>query len=207
MWPLTLRCCAAYYGANQATLLWLASWVTLSKQQGIHPNGEKVKTVQAMKEATTVTELRWFLGIGDLLATFVPNMSKTNKPHHDFLSKQNVQAKKFHLCVWCHRHERGWVSPHLQYVAHTSLSQSAKHTLHNTADHVACNKCMISKYQHHTRHMTHSCCVQLGLDTTEPLHPVGALCITTDAIVSSHTPNQPILAAQTRHSHRILISY
>lgn len=59
-------------------------------QSGIHPDPEKVKAIQAMKEPENVTELRRFLGMTTQLSKFTPFLSETTKPLRDLLSTKTM---------------------------------------------------------------------------------------------------------------------
>ena len=57
--------------------------------EGIRPDPQKIKAVQAMQEPTNVTELRRFLGMVNQLLKFIPDMAETTKPLRDLLSSAN----------------------------------------------------------------------------------------------------------------------
>ena len=56
---------------------------------GIKPDPEKVKAITEMKEPTSVTEVRRFLGMANQLSKFTPNLAEKTKPLRDLLSKKN----------------------------------------------------------------------------------------------------------------------
>lgn len=56
---------------------------------GIKPDPEKVKAITEMKEPTSATEVRRFLGMANQLSKFTPNLAEKTKPLRDLLSKKN----------------------------------------------------------------------------------------------------------------------
>lgn len=55
---------------------------------GIRPDAEKVKAIQRMKEPTTVTEVRRFLGMANQMSKFTPELAEKAKPLRDLLAKK-----------------------------------------------------------------------------------------------------------------------
>lgn len=56
---------------------------------GISPDPSKTEAIMKMKEPTTATELRSFLGMLNHLGRFVPQLAERDKPLRDLLSKKN----------------------------------------------------------------------------------------------------------------------
>ena len=56
---------------------------------GIQANPDKVITILNMKEPTTISEVRRFLGMANQLCKFTPTLAEKSKPLRDLLSKQN----------------------------------------------------------------------------------------------------------------------
>ena len=56
---------------------------------GIRPDAEKVKAIQRMKEPTSVTEVRRFLGMANQMSKFTPELAEKAKLLRDLLAKKN----------------------------------------------------------------------------------------------------------------------
>ena len=56
---------------------------------GIRADPDKVNAILHMKDPTTVSEVRRFLGMANQLCKFTPTLAETAKPLRDLLSKQN----------------------------------------------------------------------------------------------------------------------
>lgn len=74
--------------------------------EGMSPDPDKTSAVQKMKEPSTVSELRSFLGMVNQLGKFTPNLSEKDKPLRDLLSTKNM-----------------WYWGHEQQTAFNSLKQ------------------------------------------------------------------------------------
>ena len=57
---------------------------------GIQPDPDKVKAIQKMKEPTSTTEVRRFLGMANQMSKFTAELAEIAKPLRDLLGKRNA---------------------------------------------------------------------------------------------------------------------
>ena len=67
----------------------------LVDSSGIHPDPQKVETIQLMKCPTSPTEVRRLLGMANQLGKSIPSLAKVTKPLRDQLGKFTPSLAEF----------------------------------------------------------------------------------------------------------------
>ena len=71
---------------NQTHIKYLGQLIDMT---GVHPDPDKVWSIQEMKAPTNIRELRQFLGMVNQLSKFSPFLADQSKPLRDLLSTKN----------------------------------------------------------------------------------------------------------------------
>ena len=71
---------------NQTHIKYLGQLIDMT---GVHPDPDKVRSIQEMKAPTNIRELRQFLGMVNQLSKFSPFLADQSKPLRDLLSTKN----------------------------------------------------------------------------------------------------------------------